>query len=101
MSQVKDLEFHVSDTLAGLDDSAALFAARPGLPTQRPEVFTKEQPIQGQYVRVQMQKADNTSYLCFIEIEVFGEGKNGRSSYRNTCLCLASLIPDHFYWHTF
>lgn len=64
----------MSDTLAGLDDPSALFLSRPGIPTVRPEVFTRETPLQGRYVRVQMQKDNTNDFLCFIELEVYGGG---------------------------
>ena len=80
--QTKDLEFHVADSLDAMEpvdwlgSDPALFVYRPNLPSAQREVFSRDVPMRGRYVRVRMRKDDDSGWFCFAELEVYGMLQN-------------------------
>ena len=71
-SQTRDLYIEVSDTVAGLEQSSALFYHRGGTNSAgQPETFIPVSPMDGRYVRLR-RDLDSSNYFCLLELEVYG-----------------------------
>ena len=77
--EARSVEIHVADDVTAMQPSdwlgtdPALFVYRADWPTSCEEVFTREVPLRGRYVRVRMVKDNTDDLFCFAELQVFGE----------------------------
>ena len=77
--EARSVEIHVADDVTAMQPSdwlgtdPALFVYRADWPTSCEEVFTREVPLRGRYVRARMVKDNTDDLFCFAELQVFGE----------------------------
>ena len=79
--EARSVEIHVADDVTAMQPSdwlgtdPALFVYRADWPTSCEEVFTREVPLRGRYVRARMVKDNTDGLFCFAELQVYGKYK--------------------------
>lgn len=55
-----------------LGTDPSLFFYRPDFPPSCEEVFTRDVPLRGRYIRARMVKDNTDGFFCFAELQVYG-----------------------------